>query len=84
MFMEPEFAVLADPLIAFMAKGVMLKWEAVYTRLYVRLKIDQSNCTLLQISDPVILSKSKANASGVAVDEGLEQKGKLVGMLSRP
>ncbi|CDJ62001.1 OSJNBa0074B10.8 protein, related [Eimeria necatrix] len=83
MFMGPDFAKVARPLVDLTRKGVSFQWTDVHTQAVRKLKQRLIDYTTLQIPDTTKPFELYTDASGYAVGAVLEQAGQPIGFLSQ-
>ncbi|CDJ67830.1 hypothetical protein ENH_00042440 [Eimeria necatrix] len=83
MFMGPDFARVARPLVDLTRKGVPFQWTDAHTQAVRHLKQRLVDYTTLQIPDTTKPFELYTDASGYAVGAVLEQAGQPIGFLSQ-
>ena len=83
MFMDPEFANVARPLVELTKKGGTFAWSQKHSEAMRKVKKRLVEYTVLQIPDPTKSYQLYTDASGYAVGAVLEQNAKPVGFLSQ-
>ncbi|CDJ67397.1 OSJNBa0032F06.19 protein, related, partial [Eimeria necatrix] len=83
MFMGPDCADVARPLVDVTRKDVSFKWTELHTQTVRQLKQRLIDFTTLQVPDTTKPFELYTDASGYAVGGVLEQDGKPIGFLSQ-
>ncbi|CDJ67432.1 Gag-pol polyprotein, related [Eimeria necatrix] len=83
VFMGPDFARVARPLVDLTRKGVPFQWTDAHTQAVRHLKQRLIDYTTLQIPDTTKPFELYTDASGFAVGAVLEQAGQPIGFLSQ-
>ncbi|CDJ62604.1 OSJNBa0079C19.6 protein, related, partial [Eimeria necatrix] len=82
MFMGPDYADVARPLVDLTRKDVSFEWTELHTQAVRQLKQRLIDFTTLQVPDTTKPFDLYTDASGYAIGAVLEQKGKHIGFLS--
>ncbi|CDJ47222.1 hypothetical protein EBH_0071610 [Eimeria brunetti] len=83
MFMDPDFAEVARPLVDLTRKGTPFQWTDTHTQAVRRLKQRLIDYTTLQLPDTTKPFELYTDASGYAIGAVLEQAGQPIGFLSQ-
>ncbi|CDJ50411.1 hypothetical protein EBH_0033500 [Eimeria brunetti] len=83
MFMGPDFARVAHPLVDLTRKGVPVQWTDAHTQAVRHLKQHLIDYITLQIPDTTKPFELYTDASGYAIGAVLEQAGQPIGFLSQ-
>lgn len=83
MFMGPDFARVARPLVDLTRKGAPFQWTDAHTQAVRHLKQRLIDYTTLQIPDTTKPFELYTDASGYAIGAVLEQAGQPIGFLSQ-
>ncbi|CDJ67784.1 OSJNBa0042D13.18 protein, related [Eimeria necatrix] len=83
MFMGPDYADVARPLVDLTRKDVGFKWTELHTQAVRQLKQHLIDFTTLQVPDTTKPFELYTDASGYAVGAVLEQDPKPIGFLSQ-
>ncbi|CDJ50586.1 hypothetical protein EBH_0085480 [Eimeria brunetti] len=83
MFMGPDFAKVARPLVDLTRKGAPFQWTDTHTQAVRRLKQRLIDYTTLQIPDTTKPFELYTDASGSAIVAVLEEAGQPIGFLSQ-
>ncbi|CDJ62087.1 OSJNBa0042D13.18 protein, related [Eimeria necatrix] len=83
MFMGPDYADVARPLVDLTRKDVSFKWTELHTQAVRQLKQRLIDFTTLQVPDTTKPFELYTDASGYAIGAVLEQDGKPIGFLSQ-
>ena len=81
MFMDPEFADVARPLVELAKKGTTFAWSQKHSEAMRKLRKRLVEYKVLQLPDPTKPYQLYTDASGYAVGAVLEQNAKPVGFL---
>ncbi|CDJ64775.1 LOW QUALITY PROTEIN: hypothetical protein ENH_00080530 [Eimeria necatrix] len=83
MFMGPDYADVAQPLVDLTRKDVSFEWTELHTQAVRQLKQRLIDVTTLQVPDTTKPFELYTDASGYAIGAVLEQDGKPIGFLSQ-
>ncbi|CDJ62503.1 OSJNBa0042D13.18 protein, related [Eimeria necatrix] len=83
IFMGPDYADVARPLVLLTRKDVSFEWTELHTQAVRQLKQRLINFTTLQVPDTTKPFELYTDASGYAIKAVVEQDGKPIGFLSQ-